>query len=110
MWSPTVLWLVCSSPEGEGDTEQAQPLKTLSAAAGEAKAPPPKSGGIPAETQQASGRHSAECTAAARSRHTVLTTVPTFAKAETCGPDHRFLANSGRFRILFQPPPLTALP
>lgn len=105
MWSPTLLWLVCSSPEGKGDTEQAQPLKTLSAAAGEAKA-----GGIPAETQQASGRHSAECTAAARSRHTVLTTVPTFAKAETCRPDHRFLANSGRFRILFQPPHLTALP
>lgn len=112
MWSPTLLWLVCSSPEGKGDTEQAQLLKTLSAAAGEAKEqpPPPKLGSIPAETQQASGRHSAECTVAARSRHKVLTTVPTFAKAETCGPDHRFLANSGRFRILFQPPHLTALP
>lgn len=74
------------------------------------KTPPhPKSGSIPAETQQASGRHSAECTVAARSRHKVLTTVPTFAKAETCGPDHRFLANSGRFSILFQPPHLTAL-
>lgn len=104
MWSPTLLWLVCSSPEGKGDTEQAQLLKTLSAAAGEAKEqnshPHPKSRQHPRETQQASRRHSTECTAATRSSHKVLMTIPAFAKAETCGHDYRFLANSGRFRLL----------